>query len=149
MMPLFAYGTLRRAERRRALLGDDYPAEPATLAGWERVALAGGYLSLREHRAGLVRGVLVALDDAGWAIADAWEEVPAYRRVEVLVTGAHGPVHAQTYVRPAPDAPAVADDDRDALLDEVALDAAIARFGPTAAALRAALQRAGRTRPKP
>ncbi|MGD0053200.1 MAG: gamma-glutamylcyclotransferase family protein [Vulcanimicrobiaceae bacterium] len=149
MKPLFAYGTLRRTERRRALLGEDYAAEPATLAGWERVALPGGYLSLRQRRGGLVRGSLVALDAAGWAIADAWEEVPSYRRVEVRVATARGPVRAQTYVRPAFDAPAVEDDDRDAALDDAAVDAAIARFEPAAAALRAALQTAGSTRPKP
>jgi gamma-glutamylcyclotransferase (GGCT)/AIG2-like uncharacterized protein YtfP len=148
MMPLFAYGTLRRTAWRRALLGADYTAQPATLHGWERVALPRGYLSLRQAPQARTEGVLLVLDALGWRIADAWEEVPVYRRVAVTVATETQPrVRAQVYVCPAPFAPR-ADAQRDALLDDDAVDAAIAAFAPTMLALRAA-QTVPMRRPSP
>lgn len=104
MTPLFGYGTFRRTAWRNAILGAEYPAQPATLAGYRRVALttsaAYGYLSLREtvFALSLVEGVLVDLDAVGWEVADAWEEVPTYRRTEVVVNSMSGPVEALTYI---------------------------------------------------
>lgn len=99
MIPLFAYGTLRDWTWRHALLGAEYPAEPATLPGWERVALPGyGYLSIRRNPAAAVDGVLIALDSTGRETTDAWEEVPRYGTVAVNVHTAHGTVAAFAYV---------------------------------------------------
>lgn len=76
MKPLFAYGTLRDDAWRATLLGAHYPARPALLRGYLRVANASGYLSLRAtgNPADTAAGVLIELDDIGWRIADAWED---------------------------------------------------------------------------
>ena len=99
MKPLFGYGTFRNAAWREAILGAWYRAQPATLRGYRRVATGSGYLSLRETvmDVGLVEGALIELDAVGWRIADAWEEVPKYQRVEVNVNTMHGPVDAIAY----------------------------------------------------
>jgi gamma-glutamylcyclotransferase (GGCT)/AIG2-like uncharacterized protein YtfP len=72
--------------------------------------------------------VLIELDEAGWELADAWEEVPKYRRIAVVVETAGGAVEATTYVC-ADDRGAVpVDDERLALHSEAEVDAAIRRF---------------------
>jgi len=136
--PLFGYGTFRKTVWRNAILGAEYPCEPATLTGWRRVAVASGYLSLRETVLPLavIPGALIALDDVGWLIADAWEEVPKYVRVEVEVNTMRGPVGAVTYVC-ADDAGAVpVDDDRFALLSDADVESSITVFGARMRALR-------------
>jgi gamma-glutamylcyclotransferase (GGCT)/AIG2-like uncharacterized protein YtfP len=136
--PLFGYGTFRRTAWRNAILGAEYPAQPATLSGHRRVACASGYLSLREtlFDVGLIHGVLVELDALGWAIADAWEDVPVYRRTDVVVNGMDGPVDATMYVCSDDAGAAPVDDDRFALLPDAEVDASIARFGAIARAIR-------------
>jgi gamma-glutamylcyclotransferase (GGCT)/AIG2-like uncharacterized protein YtfP len=97
MTPLFGYGTFHNPAWRRAILGADYPARAAQLHGWRRAVLASGYLTLirdERHSAPPVAGVLLDLDDAGWRIADAWEEVPRYHRIAVRVESARGSVAA-------------------------------------------------------
>ncbi|GAC1573043.1 MAG: hypothetical protein NVS3B7_04050 [Candidatus Elarobacter sp.] len=136
--PLFGYGTFRKTAWRDAILGADYPFAPATLPGWRRIALPSGYFSLRETVVPLaaVPGVVIALDELGWQIADAWEEVPAYEHVEVAVNTMDGPVLAVTYVCSfeADATPVVGD--RFALLSDEAVESSIAAFASTMRALR-------------
>jgi gamma-glutamylcyclotransferase (GGCT)/AIG2-like uncharacterized protein YtfP len=97
--PLFGYGTFRDPEWRRAILGADYPWEPAMLRGWQRVTFpAYAYLSIRESPYEMVEGVLVELDETGWRVADAWEEVPKYVRIPVEARTAGDLVTARSYV---------------------------------------------------
>ena len=136
--PLFGYGTFRKAVWRERILGAAYPAQPATLRGFRRIACSSGYLSLREtlFEVGLIEGVLVELDDLGWRVADAWEEVPKYRRTDVVVNTMCGPVEAWTYVC-ADDTGAVpVDDDRYALITDDEVEASIAWFERIARELR-------------
>ena len=99
MVPLFAYGSLCDPVWRCEILGAEYPWEPATVVGWQRVTLLSyGYLSIRESAYNVVDGVLVELDEIGWRIADAWEEVPKYVRVPVEARTTTGLVAARTYV---------------------------------------------------
>jgi len=136
-MQLFGYGTFRKTAWRNAILGAEYPAQPATLRGYRRVATGSGYLSLRESLfdVALVEGVLIALDPAGWQIADAWEEVPKYTRVEVVVNTMHGPVAALTYICVESAGPPV-DGDAPALLTDAEVEAAIEKFSATMRRIR-------------
>jgi gamma-glutamylcyclotransferase (GGCT)/AIG2-like uncharacterized protein YtfP len=130
MKPLFGYGTFRKAAWRERILGAQYPAQPATLRGFRRIACASGYLSLREtlFEVSLIEGVLIELDELGWRIADAWEEVPKYRRADVVVNTMDGPVDAWTYLC-ADDTGAVpVDDDRFALIADAEVETSIAWF---------------------
>jgi len=96
--PLFGYGTFRDTAWRCEILGADYPWQLATLAGWQRVTLPEyGYLSIRESPFEIVEGVLVELDDVGWRVADAWEEVPRYHRIDVSARTSDGLVGAAAY----------------------------------------------------
>jgi gamma-glutamylcyclotransferase (GGCT)/AIG2-like uncharacterized protein YtfP len=130
--PLFGYGTFRKTTWRDAILGAVYPAQPATLRGYRRVAIASGYLSLRETVADLqlVHGVLIELDAIGWSIADRWEEVPKYRRIDVVVNTMHGKVDAQAYVCARADSAMPVDDDCLTLLADAEVEDAIESFGP-------------------
>lgn len=132
MSALFAYGTLRRAAWRRAVLGGEYPATPATLAGWRRVALASGYLSVRREPDARVAGILLTLDERGRRRADAWEDVPRYVAVPVVVRTARGDEAAEVYVCDEPCARDDVPEVRDALLDDAAVERAIAAFALSA-----------------
>ena len=134
MKPLFGYGTFRKAVWRAAILGAQYGAQPATLRGYRRVACASGYLSLRETvlDVGLIDGVLIELDELGWQIADRWEEVPKYHRLEVVVNTMGGPAEAWTYVCTDDSGATPVDDDRFALIPDAAVEASIEHFGPIA-----------------
>lgn len=138
MKPLFGYGTFRRTAWRTAILGADYPAQPATLRGYRRIACASGYLSLREtlFDVGLIHGVLVELDELGWAVADRWEEVPKYRRVDVVVSSMAGPVEAKAYVCSDDSGATPVDDDCLALIADADVEQSIATFAPIMGALR-------------
>ena len=139
MKPLFGYGTFRKTVWRNAILGAEYPAQPATLRGYRRVATASGYLSLREtlFEVSLIEGVLIELDDVGWQIADAWEEVPKYQRVEVVVNTMSGRIESVGYICADDRAASPVDDDRLALLGDAEVEAAIEKFGPVMRAIRA------------
>ncbi len=129
MKPLFGYGTFRNAAWRARILGATYPAQPATLRGFRRIACASGYLSLCEtFEVGLIEGVVVELDELGWRVADAWEEVPKYRRADVVVNTMGGPLDAWTYVCSDDTGAVPVDDDRFALIADAEVDASIARF---------------------
>ncbi|BDE05142.1 hypothetical protein WPS_04180 [Vulcanimicrobium alpinum] len=98
-LPLFGYGTFRDEQWRARILGASYAWEDAVLAGYRRVVItASGYLSIEPSAFDRVEGVLISLDGAGWAVADAWEDVPNYHRVRVDVQTARGLVAACTYV---------------------------------------------------
>jgi len=127
---LFGYGTFRKTAWRIAILGADYPAQPATLRGYRRIACASGYLSLREtlFDVGLVHGVLIELDDVGWRVADAWEEVPKYVATPVTVNSMDGPVDAPTYLCANDEGATPVDDDRLALLSDAEVEASIEFF---------------------
>jgi gamma-glutamylcyclotransferase (GGCT)/AIG2-like uncharacterized protein YtfP len=136
--PLFGYGTFRNAAWRARILGAEYPAQPATLRGYRRIACGSGYLSLRETLldVGLIQGVLVELDELGWRVADAWEEVPKYRRTDVVVNTMNGPVEACAYLC-ADDSDAVpVDDDRFATISDAEVEASIAWFDRVVRELR-------------
>ena len=137
MKPLFGYGTFRKTAWRNAILGAEYPVQPATLRGYRRIATGSGYLSLREtlFDVALIEGVLVELDEVGWQIADAWEEVPKYRRVEVDVNTMHGSVAAITYLCTESAGPPV-DGDPPALLTDADVTASIAIFAETMRRIR-------------
>ena len=153
MKPLFAYGTLRDAAWREAILGAAYPARPATLPGYLRVANASGYLSLRAvpEAGARAAGVLIELDALGWRIADAWEDAAVtysaptadaaradpvlYHRIDVAADMGGEPVDAAAYVC-ADDAGAPVADDRLALRPDAEVAAAIASFGPRMRAMR-------------
>lgn len=138
MTRLFGYGTFRKAAWRNAILGAEYSAQPATLRGYRRIAVASGYLSLREtvFDVRLVPGVLIDLDEIGWRIADAWEEVPKYRRVDVVVNTMGGAVEAGAYICSRDDGATPVDDDCYALISDAAVEASIETFGPMMRRLR-------------
>jgi gamma-glutamylcyclotransferase (GGCT)/AIG2-like uncharacterized protein YtfP len=99
---LFAYGTLRDAEYQQALFDRVLPMRPATLPDWIAVVAEGGYLTLVRAPGESVSGDLVTLDDAALALADAWEEVPLYERLRIVVHAPNGDsVPAWVYVRPS------------------------------------------------
>ncbi|HEX3550742.1 MAG TPA: gamma-glutamylcyclotransferase family protein [Candidatus Elarobacter sp.] len=141
MTPLFGYGTFRRTAWRVAILGADYPAQPATLRGYRRIACASGYLSLREtlFDVALVHGVLIELDELGWRIADRWEEVPKYLRTPVVVNSMHGPIDAITYICADDAGASPVDEDCFAIISDAEVEASIETFGPRMRALRRAL----------
>jgi gamma-glutamylcyclotransferase (GGCT)/AIG2-like uncharacterized protein YtfP len=100
MIELFAYGTLRDAEYRRALFSHEIAVRPATLADWAIVVAETGYFTLVRAPGESVSGDLLALDDTALALADAWEET-AYERLRVEARDASGAaVPAFVYVRP-------------------------------------------------
>jgi gamma-glutamylcyclotransferase (GGCT)/AIG2-like uncharacterized protein YtfP len=136
--PLFGYGTFRRTAWRDAILGAAYPAQPATLRGYRRIACASGYLSLREtlFDVSLIHGVLVDLDAIGWRIADHWEEVPKYHRIDVMVSTMHGHVEAAAYVCADDSGATPVGDDRLALLTDGDVQDSIEKFGPVMRGLR-------------
>ena len=138
MKPLFGYGTFRNAAWRSRILGAEYPAQPATLRGYRRITCGSGYLSLRETLldVGLIQGVLVELDELGWRIADAWEEVPKYRRTDVVVNTMDGPAEAWTYVCADNTDATPVDDDRFATISDAEVEASIAWFDRVVRKLR-------------
>jgi len=138
--PLFGYGTFRDPEWRVAILGADYPWEPAVLRGWQRVTFAAyDYLSIRESPYEIVEGVLVELDETGWRVADAWEEVPKYVRVPVEARTASDLVVARSYVFAGShdDAVPLEDDGALASISRGDVERSIRAFARTRDAIRA------------
>jgi hypothetical protein len=133
---LFGYGTFRDPRWRRGILGAEYPARAATVRGWSAVALPSGYLSAIAHPDAMLAGVLIDLDEVGWQIADAWEEVPRYRRTPVVAETGDAVVPATMYVVPGVAGTTVAAETC-ATLDEAAVTRAIGAFAATMRAIRA------------
>jgi gamma-glutamylcyclotransferase (GGCT)/AIG2-like uncharacterized protein YtfP len=90
MLPLFAYGTLRDPEYQRELFGRTYAMQPATVDDFAVVSTGGGYLAATASPGAMVRGALVALDEAAYAIADEWEDLAVYERIETDARLANG-----------------------------------------------------------
>ncbi len=86
MLPLFAYGTLRDAEYQRELFGRTFPTASAVVRGFRVTVGGGGYLAAVPQPDGVVRGSIVELDAAAYAIADAWEDLAVYQRIDVVAT---------------------------------------------------------------
>ncbi|HME24569.1 MAG TPA: gamma-glutamylcyclotransferase family protein [Acetobacteraceae bacterium] len=101
---VFLYGTLLDAATLAGSSGDaTLPARcvPATLLGWQRVALQGGrYPTLRRRRSGSVRGVVVAVSARALARLAAYER-PAYRLTRVVVQTAKRKTAVHTWIAAA------------------------------------------------
>jgi len=87
MLPLFAYGTLRDPEYQRELFERTFPQRPAQVRGYAVVSTGGGYLAAAPRPGETIAGVLVELDLAAYAVADAWEDLTVYERIEVTAYG--------------------------------------------------------------
>ena len=138
--PLFGYGTFREPAWRVEILGADYPWEPAMLPGWQCVTFPSyEYLSVRRSEYDLVEGVLVELDEVGWRVADAWEEVPKYLRIPVEVRTASDLVAARSYVFAGSHDDAVPLEDQNVLASIPAreVERSIRAFGGVRDAIRA------------
>ena len=101
---LFLYGTLLD-DATLAVRGGDatLPARsvPATLTGWQRVALRGSrYPTLRRHGSEAVEGALVAIPARALARLAAYEG-PRYRLTRVVVQTANRKTAAHTWIAPA------------------------------------------------
>jgi gamma-glutamylcyclotransferase (GGCT)/AIG2-like uncharacterized protein YtfP len=102
-MRLFLYGTLMRSATLATRSGD--PAlpgrcEPATLHGWQRVALTNvRWPTLRRDRGGVVSGVVVDVSAAAARRLAAYEG-DMYRLVAVVVTTASGKTGAHVWIAP-------------------------------------------------
>ena len=90
-MRLFLYGTLLDPDTLARRSGDAaLPPVPAVLTGWRRVAMRGGrYPTLRRHRVGAVRGIVLAVPARVLGRLGAYEG-PAYRLTRVVVATANG-----------------------------------------------------------
>lgn len=100
MLPLFSYGTLRDPELQQALFDRTYETRPAVLHGYVIVS-TGGYLSAMQSEGDSICGALVELDEAGYAIADRWEDLDVYvRQAAVAVDQDGNRLPCFLYVRP-------------------------------------------------
>jgi gamma-glutamylcyclotransferase (GGCT)/AIG2-like uncharacterized protein YtfP len=102
-MRLFLYGTLLDA-RTLALRGGHVGVAtrlvPASLPGWQRVALRNRrYPTLRRHRAGIVRGALFVATARVLARLAVYEG-PDYRLTRVVVRTTSGKTAAHTWIAP-------------------------------------------------
>jgi gamma-glutamylcyclotransferase (GGCT)/AIG2-like uncharacterized protein YtfP len=110
LLPLFAYGTLRDPEYQLELFGQTFPMRRAQLAGYVVRVTEHGYLAAAEWEGGVVDGALVALDAAAYDVADAWEDLDVYERLEVDARdGAGVTSRAYLYARPRCAGPLVTD----------------------------------------
>jgi gamma-glutamylcyclotransferase (GGCT)/AIG2-like uncharacterized protein YtfP len=83
MLPLFAYGTLRDPEYQLELFARTFAMELAEVSGFVVLSTGGGYLAATPRPGTTIRGALVALDAAAYAVADAWEDLAVYDRITV------------------------------------------------------------------
>ena len=104
MLPLFAYATLRDDEVRTRLFGEAVNAEPAMLEGWQVVETADDYFNIVPEPGAVTAGVLLHLSPEQWRLADAFEEVPLYRRHSITAQRAGG-VMVQALLYRRDDAP--------------------------------------------
>jgi gamma-glutamylcyclotransferase (GGCT)/AIG2-like uncharacterized protein YtfP len=100
MLPLFAYATLCDDEVRTRLFGEAVSATPAALEDWQVVETADAYFNIVPELGALTHGALLHLTPEQWRLADAFEEVPLYRRHPVTLRHADGEtIEAQLYRR--------------------------------------------------
>jgi gamma-glutamylcyclotransferase (GGCT)/AIG2-like uncharacterized protein YtfP len=101
VLPLFAYGTLRDSEYQLELFGRTYPMRAARLTGFIVCATGHGYLAAAARADGVIDGTLVALDDAAYRVADEWEDLSVYVRLEVAARETDGTLtRAYLYAQP-------------------------------------------------
>jgi len=136
---LFGYGTFRKTAWRDAILARTYPAQPATLRGYRRIAVASGYLSLRET----VFDVRLVARRADRSRRDRLADrrprgrkSPRNRRAAVVVNTMGGAVEAVAYFCSRDDGATPVDDDCYALISDAAVEASIETFGPAMRRLR-------------
>jgi gamma-glutamylcyclotransferase (GGCT)/AIG2-like uncharacterized protein YtfP len=102
-MRLFLYGTLLNARTLASRGGQAGVAPrfvPASLAGWQRVALRNSrYPTLRRRRACIVRGALVVAPARALARLAAYEGSD-YRLTRVVVRTTNGKTAAHTWIAP-------------------------------------------------
>jgi gamma-glutamylcyclotransferase (GGCT)/AIG2-like uncharacterized protein YtfP len=82
----------------------------ARVTGFVVVSTTGGYLAAAACAGAHIEGALVALDAAAYAVADAWEDLTVYERIETEARGEDG--RAQPcfmYIVPGARGEAVAD----------------------------------------
>jgi gamma-glutamylcyclotransferase (GGCT)/AIG2-like uncharacterized protein YtfP len=100
MPVLFAYATLRDDDVRTRLFGEPIKGEPVMLKGWQVVETADAYFNIAPEPGAVAHGALLHLSPEQWRLADAFEDVPLYRRHPVTVRRANGEdVEAQLYRR--------------------------------------------------
>ena len=88
---LFTYGTLRDDDVQLALFDRTCPTVPALLRDWAVFCSPStGYVFIKPMAAGKVRGLIIRLSAAEIQLADAWEEVPRYRREPLIVESEDG-----------------------------------------------------------
>ncbi|HEX3245279.1 MAG TPA: gamma-glutamylcyclotransferase family protein [Chloroflexota bacterium] len=84
---LFVYGTLRDSAVQEALFGRTIEGEAAILRGWALYCSdSDGFLFVKPNRLDSVCGSVLRLSASELEIADAWEDLPLYRRERVHVT---------------------------------------------------------------
>jgi gamma-glutamylcyclotransferase (GGCT)/AIG2-like uncharacterized protein YtfP len=102
-MRLFLYGTLLDARTLASRGGQAGAASrfvPASLPGWQRVALRNGrYPTLRRHRTGVVHGALFVAPARMLARLTAYEGSD-YRLTRVVVRTTNGKTAAHTWIAP-------------------------------------------------
>lgn len=82
-LPLFSYGTLRDPEYQRELFGRSFPMQAARVLGFAAHTTDTGYLAAAARDGMAIDGMLVALDDAAYLVADDWEDMSVYDRTTV------------------------------------------------------------------
>jgi gamma-glutamylcyclotransferase (GGCT)/AIG2-like uncharacterized protein YtfP len=108
--PLFAYGTLRDPDYQRELFGRTYQMHRAWVAGYIARVSRSGYLAAAPRLGALIDGAIVEIDAAGLAVADAWEDLDVYDRIEIDAQRADGRiVRCWIYVIADVDGPPVVD----------------------------------------
>jgi len=108
--PLFAYGTLRDVDYQRELFGRTFPMRAARVHGFVVVTTPSGYLAATARRGASVDGMLVELDGAAYHMADAWEDLAVYARIDVDAQLPGGTaLGCPMYVQSAADGPEVTD----------------------------------------
>lgn len=110
-LPLFAYGTLRDPDYQRELFARTYPMKRAVAIGFIAVVAEGGYLAAMPRDGARIEGALVEFDAAGYAIADAWEDLAVYDRIEIEAMYQDGrPQRCFIYVQTDAQGPPVTDE---------------------------------------
>lgn len=97
---LFAYGTLKKDEMLRALLGRVPNKRPAKLIGYEKF-VDGGYIFLKKSAGSKVEtaGEILELTADEIEVTDAWEEVPLYVLKDEIVHSERGVEQIRFYTR--------------------------------------------------
>jgi acyl-CoA thioesterase I len=97
---VFVYGTLRDPAVQQALFGRAIPGDAAVLDGWAVYeSEADGFLFIKPGETDRVSGLVLQMSREELRIADAWEDVPVYRREPVIVASGGSARNVWTYTR--------------------------------------------------